>query len=120
MVDARFAAAIADAAQHIPAAARFCVGGEIPGFRPWSDLQQESPEPLSNPLCGDVMLYTSGTTGRPKGVRRPFLPDQPPPTIIGRAGMAMIETFLPRVPREADPYNPSVLPQRHPKLTRAL
>ncbi|MFP8873126.1 MAG: AMP-binding protein, partial [Myxococcota bacterium] len=95
VVDARFAGAIADAARSVPAAAKFCVGGEIPGFRPWSDLQQESPEPLSNPLCGDVMLYTSGTTGRPKGVRRPFLPDQPPPTIIGRAGRTMIETFLP-------------------------
>ena len=94
VVDARFAPAVAEASRAIPEAARFSVGGHIPGFRPWSDVEQESADPIPNPLCGDVMLYTSGTTGRPKGVRRPFLPDQPPPTIIGRAGMAMIETFL--------------------------
>ena len=33
--------------------------------------------PIADELLGAAMLYSSGTTGRPKGVLRP-LPDQPP------------------------------------------
>ena len=33
--------------------------------------------PIADELLGGAMLYSSGTTGRPKGVLRP-LPDQPP------------------------------------------
>ena len=34
-------------------------------------------EPVENELLGTPMLYSSGTTGRPKGILRP-LPEQPP------------------------------------------
>jgi long-chain acyl-CoA synthetase len=33
-------------------------------------LAVESPSPLADPVPGTMMLYTSGTTGRPKGVHR--------------------------------------------------
>ncbi|MDW3217049.1 MAG: acyl-CoA synthetase [Acidimicrobiales bacterium] len=53
-----------------PEANRFSVG-DVKGFRPFADLVDgqsgERPDDLSP---GSYMFYTSGTTGRPKGVRR--------------------------------------------------
>ncbi|MCO6005279.1 AMP-binding protein [Actinoallomurus purpureus] len=45
--------------------------GEVPGFRPYEDLLATGPdgEPADQVL-GWPMMYTSGTTGRPKGVQR--------------------------------------------------
>lgn len=52
--------------------------GDIPGFTPLRHLERdESAEAPSNRRAGGIMYYTSGTTGRPKGVRRP-LPDVDP------------------------------------------
>ena len=64
--------------------------GDVPGFRPLAELAAPAAgdggagEALSSSLPSDrtlgaPMLYTSGTTGRPKGVRRPLTgasPDQ--------------------------------------------
>ncbi len=45
------------------------------GARPFTDLTEgQSPDLPAERPAGSLMLYTSGTTGRPKGVRRP-LPD---------------------------------------------
>ena len=41
-----------------------------------SAVAQYSPEPLAEEPLGEFMLYSSGTTGRPKGIARP-LPDRP-------------------------------------------
>ena len=47
------------------------VGGEIEGFEPYeAALAPESEEDIEDPVAGGTMLYTSGTTGRPKGVFR--------------------------------------------------
>jgi long-chain acyl-CoA synthetase len=55
----------------VPAEARFCVG-EIEGFRPYEDLKAGQPTTApEGRSAGATMTYTSGTTGRPKGVRRP-------------------------------------------------
>ncbi|GAA2710559.1 MULTISPECIES: acyl-CoA synthetase [Streptomyces] len=70
------AAAAADGAG-LPQDARYAVG-EIPGFRPYADLLRGRPgTPPEGRTLGWVMNYTSGTTGRPRGVRRP-LPGIPP------------------------------------------
>ncbi|MED5261833.1 MAG: AMP-binding protein [Myxococcota bacterium] len=93
VADVRFAKLARGLAEGIPERSRFSVGGSIPGFRPWSDVESLSGAPYPSPLAGDIMLYTSGTTGRPKGVHRPFPNDEPPPTMLGRMGMQMIQAF---------------------------
>jgi long-chain acyl-CoA synthetase len=88
---ARFAEAALAACAEVPPRARFCVGGEIPGFRRYEEVAQHSAAPLAAPRAGDTLLYTSGTTGRPKGVLRPLRPEAPPPGVTGAAGRAMLE-----------------------------
>ena len=71
----------------LPAEARFAVG-TIQGFRPYAELKNGHPSTApDHRRAGALMNYTSGTTGRPKGVRR-ALPDIDPDT------MAELGTFL--------------------------
>jgi long-chain acyl-CoA synthetase len=54
------------------------------GFRDFADLKKDQPTTLpSARRAGASMTYTSGTTGQPKGVRRP-LPDLDPETVAER------------------------------------
>src|SRR5712691_3383189 len=56
----------------LPATARFSYGS-VPGFTPVAELRAgQSPDPPPGRTAGSTMHYTSGTTGRPKGVRRPL------------------------------------------------
>ncbi|OBG23589.1 acyl-CoA synthetase [Mycobacterium sp. 852002-51057_SCH5723018] len=72
-------AAEADLAAHVRAAntrvdAHLAVGGLLPGWFPYQDALAAAGDapPLSD---GSEMLYSSGTTGRPKAVRRPLPSD---------------------------------------------
>ncbi|MEO3871199.1 acyl-CoA synthetase [Nonomuraea sp. B12E4] len=50
---------------------RFLLGDGVPGFRPVSELTGGQPDTApADRTAGVTMHYTSGTTGRPKGVRR--------------------------------------------------
>jgi long-chain acyl-CoA synthetase len=61
-----------------PAGARFATGAGIPGFRAYAELQRDQPaEVPSDRTAGASMTYTSGTTGHPKGIRRPLPPASP-------------------------------------------
>src|SRR6266850_1584153 len=45
--------------------------GDIDGYSPYEDVvAAHDPSDIADPEPGGTMLYTSGTTGRPKGVRR--------------------------------------------------
>ena len=77
--DERFAAACRGAADQagLPAAARYAVG-DVPGFQPLAALKDGQPATMpAERAAGQVMNYTSGTTGRPKGVRRTLAPYDP-------------------------------------------
>ena len=51
---------------------RLAVGGHIEGFDRYGDAVDAEPsEDIPDPVPGTLMLYTSGTTGRPKGVWKP-------------------------------------------------
>src|SRR5262245_22809087 len=56
---------------------RVSAAGQVPGFERYEDLLAGQPRgPLEDEREGREMLYSSGTTGLPKGVRKP-LPDMP-------------------------------------------
>lgn len=56
---------------------RYALGGDIPGWPRWEDAVKDMPtSPIADQRAGVDMLYSSGTTGRPKGVRVP-LPEDP-------------------------------------------
>jgi long-chain acyl-CoA synthetase len=71
-VDERFAQLGIETADQadIPADARFSFGA-VPGFTSVAELRAGHPDALpADRTAGTTMHYTSGTTGRPKGVRR--------------------------------------------------
>jgi long-chain acyl-CoA synthetase len=72
VADARFDDAAVRAAKLAPhCKVRLAVGGAIDGFEPWDGvLAGQDGSDIDDPIVGGQMLYTSGTTGRPKGVRR--------------------------------------------------
>lgn len=55
-------------------AARLAVGGDLRGFTPYEEaLAARSPSPPEDQSEGSWMFYSSGTTGRPKGVKPPSI-----------------------------------------------
>jgi long-chain acyl-CoA synthetase len=56
---------------------RFATGGSIAGYTDWDTAVAAMPStPITDERAGIDMLYSSGTTGRPKGIRIP-LPEDP-------------------------------------------
>ncbi|MER5389159.1 AMP-binding protein [Saccharopolyspora sp. NPDC002686] len=77
----------------IPQRMRFAVGGS-PGWRDYEELFDGQPRTAPDErTAGELMLYTSGTTGRPKGVRRALTgrPPQVPPHYLDFMGRLDIE-----------------------------
>jgi long-chain acyl-CoA synthetase len=52
---------------------RLAFGGPVGGYESYEAVRDAaSGEPLGDQPRGDTMLYSSGTTGRPKGIKRPL------------------------------------------------
>jgi fatty-acyl-CoA synthase len=70
--------ALADVATQLPARIPKCrlrlmTDGAADGYQAYEEAIASQPaEPLASQPLGAMMLYSSGTTGRPKGVRRPL------------------------------------------------
>jgi long-chain acyl-CoA synthetase len=89
----RFAHACTVAAREVALAAdrRFAVG-EVPGFRPFHEVTDAQPDSLPpERSAGAPMHYTSGTTGRPKGVRRRL--SGADPDVAAAAGGGFLRLF---------------------------
>jgi long-chain acyl-CoA synthetase len=80
----------ADAAQ-MPGDRRFAVG-RVESFRPYADLLEDDAAVPDPRTAGSTMMYTSGTTGKPKGVRR-RLPTGDPDQVYGRTAEITCQGF---------------------------
>ncbi|CAN5792008.1 acyl-CoA synthetase [soil metagenome] len=84
---------------------RLAFGGEIRGFGTYETVLAAAGPRLVDEPCGSVMLYSSGTTGFPKGVK-PGLPDRcvdepgDPITAIGQTlwGVSADDVYLSSAP----------------------
>ena len=83
----------------IPAAARLSTGGDLDGFRPLSALRAAASASLpAHRTAGASMTYTSGTTGKPKGVKRPLVPAAPELVATQQAMFLSLFGILPGSP----------------------
>jgi long-chain acyl-CoA synthetase len=70
--EARVASSGPAAAQAPGLSLKVAIGGDIDGFLSYDEaLASIDGHDIDDPVLGNQMLYTSGTTGRPKGVYRP-------------------------------------------------
>ncbi|HZC15676.1 MAG TPA: acyl-CoA synthetase [Caulobacteraceae bacterium] len=57
----------------VPDVKRFMCDGTADGYESFEAARDAFPaEPIADPSPGGIMLYSSGTTGRPKGVKHPL------------------------------------------------
>jgi long-chain acyl-CoA synthetase len=92
VVHERFSERCRDAVDELdfPEDRRFAVGS-VEGFSPYDQLKQGQPRTLPpDRTTGLVMNYTSGTTGRPKGVRRPLPGTNPDDAALVFGGMLLL------------------------------
>ncbi len=84
---------------------RYAFGGRIDGYRPYAELLASATARLRDQPRGTEMLYSSGTTGRPKGVRPPLPairvdePGDPLAALLGHAfGIGRADVYLSPAP----------------------
>ncbi|HXO24346.1 MAG TPA: acyl-CoA synthetase [Streptosporangiaceae bacterium] len=66
---------------------RLAFGGAVPGYDSYEETIAAAPDtPLDDQPQGATMLYSSGTTGRPKGVRPPL-----PGVQVGESAEGLVE-----------------------------
>jgi long-chain acyl-CoA synthetase len=70
---------------------RYAFGGAIAGHLPYEELLAAGEQRLADQPRGAEMLYSSGTTGRPKGIKPHLLPiqvDEPGDPLVGLLAQA--------------------------------
>jgi len=83
-----FTKQVAAAADEVGLSARYCTQ-TVDGFIEIDRFGEGCTVDSSQRKAGGVMSYTSGTTGKPKGVRRPLPPAPPEPVADGHAAFLM-------------------------------
>ncbi|HEY2662277.1 MAG TPA: acyl-CoA synthetase [Caulobacteraceae bacterium] len=77
---------------HIPGVALYMIAGQEGPFKSLEDARAALPiTPIADQTAGSVMLYSSGTTGRPKGVKRGGVvePEIDGPNALATLGQAL-------------------------------
>ena len=106
ITSAKYSGAVTELAGEEGAPRFYTVDDARPGFASWREAVGAQPAaPIADPAFGQDMLYSSGTTGRPKGIKRepearPF--DQPSPALAllcrHICGMAADSVYLSPAP----------------------
>ena len=98
VADKRFEDVALDAAEEaeLPSSVCFAVG-DIVGFGSFATMRDSQPttDPADRTI-GDVMNYTSGTTGNPKGVSRPLSGLTPEEAALGQSGILFLFGIQPQ------------------------
>ncbi|MGW0021047.1 AMP-binding protein [Rhodococcus sp. NPDC003382] len=72
------------------------VGGDIPGFVRYEDLIAGQPDTVpADRTLGGAIIYSSGTTGKPKAILRPLPPLEPSAAANAMSTFGRAFTFLP-------------------------
>ena len=71
--------------------------GDVPGFASYTEARDAQPTTLpEDRTIGDVMNYTSGTTGNPKGIYRKLLGITPEQAALGLSGILFLFGIQPQ------------------------
>jgi long-chain acyl-CoA synthetase len=85
---------------------RFSVNGELPGYASWEPARDKQPvSRIADESAGRDMLYSSGTTGRPKGVKTELLDE----AIDATNTLMMVATKLYGLDRDSIYLSPAPL-----------
>jgi long-chain acyl-CoA synthetase len=91
LIASKGCAAVAEALlPAIPDVTRYMVDGVIDGYESYEAARDAMPAtPIADPVPGGILLYSSGTTGKPKGVKHalseaPFATDVSPLVMLGK------------------------------------
>ena len=93
IVSAKFAGLLSALQSACPDVRFFICGDDAPAGQDWKAYQSTFPAaPIADEAAGADLLYSSGTTGRPKGITRSFTP-QPIDTVIPGLMTVLCETM---------------------------